>query len=83
MQAGRWRYGLPLPHLYLDARVDEETLKKVVFVSVATALANIVFPVPGGPNMSTPCSAQDGRRPAGATHAWDCHADRMCTERKL
>ncbi len=43
------------PHLYLDARVDEETLKKVVLHSVATALASMVLPVPGGPNISTPC----------------------------
>ena len=42
-------------HLYLDARVDEETLKKVVLHSVATALASMVLPVPGGPNISTPC----------------------------
>ena len=33
-------------------------LKKVVWHSVATALASIVFPVPGGPNISRPC-AQD------------------------
>lgn len=69
MQALHWYYGLLPPHLYLDARVDEETLKKVVFVSVATALASIVFPVPGGPNMSTPCSAQGGRHPAGGVQA--------------
>jgi len=42
-------------HLYLDARVDEETLKKVVLHSVATALASMVLPVPGGPNINTPC----------------------------
>ncbi len=42
-------------HLYLDARVEEETLKKVVLHSVATALASMVLPVPGGPNISTPC----------------------------
>ena len=71
MQAVQWYCELSLPHLYLDARVDEETLKKVVFVSVATAFASIVFPVPGGPNMSTPCSAQGGRRPLGGMHAWD------------
>jgi hypothetical protein len=41
-------------HLYLDASVDEETLKKVVWHSVATALASIVLPVPGGPKSSTP-----------------------------
>ena len=42
-------------YLYLDARVAAEMLKKVVLHSVATALASIVFPVPGGPNISTPC----------------------------
>lgn len=42
-------------YLYLLARVEEETLKKVVLHSVATALASMVLPVPGGPNMSTPC----------------------------
>lgn len=35
--------------------MDEETLKKVVLHSVATALAKRVFPVPGGPTMRTPC----------------------------
>lgn len=35
-------------------RVDEETLKNVVLHSVATALAKSVFPVPGGPTISTP-----------------------------
>mmetsp|Transcript_35423 Transcript_35423/g.88608 ORF Transcript_35423/g.88608 Transcript_35423/m.88608 type:complete len:254 (+) Transcript_35423:636-1397(+) len=39
---------------YLDARVEDEILKKVVPHSVATALASMVLPVPGGPNMSTP-----------------------------
>ena len=34
-------------------------LKKVVLHSVATALASIVLPVPGGPNMSTPCTANE------------------------
>lgn len=41
--------------LYLEARVDEDTLKKVVLHSVATALASMVLPVPGGPNINTPC----------------------------
>lgn len=40
--------------LYLEVRVEEDTLKKVVPHSVATALANIVFPVPGGPTIRTP-----------------------------
>jgi hypothetical protein len=34
--------------------VDEDTLKKVVPHSVATAFANIVLPVPGGPTINTP-----------------------------
>ncbi|KNC30179.1 hypothetical protein FF38_00824 [Lucilia cuprina] len=34
--------------------VEEETLKNVVPHSVATALANIVLPVPGGPTIRTP-----------------------------
>ena len=33
---------------------DAEMLKNVVLHSVATARASIVFPVPGGPNRSTP-----------------------------
>ena len=41
-------------YLYLDARVEDDTLKKVVLHSVATALASIVLPVPGGPNINTP-----------------------------
>ena len=40
--------------LHLEARVDEVSEKKEVPHSVATALASSVFPVPGGPNMSTP-----------------------------
>jgi hypothetical protein len=36
--------------------VDALTLKKVVLHSAATALASIVLPVPGGPNISTPLS---------------------------
>lgn len=36
--------------------MDEETLKNVVLHSVATALASSVFPVPGGPTISTPYS---------------------------
>eukprot|EP00438_Fugacium_kawagutii_P016201 Skav224051 [mRNA] locus=scaffold534:199958:203857:+ [translate_table: standard] len=34
--------------------VEAETLKKDVEHCVATALANMVLPVPGGPNMRTP-----------------------------
>jgi len=40
--------------LYFEVRVAEETLKKVVQHSVATAFASIVLPVPGGPTMRTP-----------------------------
>ena len=47
---------ISVAHLYFEARVEEETLKKVVWHSVATALANMVLPVPGGPNMRTPCN---------------------------
>ena len=36
------------------ASVDDDTLKNVVPLSVATALASSVLPVPGGPNMRTP-----------------------------
>lgn len=42
--------------LYLEVSVDEDTLKKVVLHSVATALASSVLPVPGGPTMRTPCT---------------------------
>ena len=41
-------------YLYFEAKVEDETLKNVVPHSVATALASIVLPVPGGPNMRTP-----------------------------
>mmetsp|Transcript_5386 Transcript_5386/g.13030 ORF Transcript_5386/g.13030 Transcript_5386/m.13030 type:complete len:228 (+) Transcript_5386:124-807(+) len=34
---------------HLETMLDAEMLKKVVLHSVATALASIVFPVPGGP----------------------------------
>lgn len=39
---------------YFEVKVDEETLKNVVPHSVATALASIVLPVPGGPTIRTP-----------------------------
>lgn len=45
--------------LYFDVSVDDETLKNVVPHSVATALASMVLPVPGGPTISTP---RHGRR---------------------
>ena len=38
----------------LRLMVEAPTLKKVVWHSVATALASMVLPVPGGPNISTP-----------------------------
>lgn len=37
-----------------EVRVEDETLKNVVLHSVATTLARSVFPVPGGPTISTP-----------------------------
>ena len=40
--------------LHFDTILLADILKKVVLHSVATALANIVFPVPGGPNNKTP-----------------------------
>merc|ERR1719270_559877 len=43
-----------LSPLYLLVRVLLDTLKKVVPHSVATALANMVLPVPGGPTIKTP-----------------------------
>ncbi|KAE8751476.1 hypothetical protein FOCC_FOCC001723 [Frankliniella occidentalis] len=39
---------------YLEVSVADDTLKKVVPHSVATAFASIVLPVPGGPTISTP-----------------------------
>lgn len=60
--------------LYLEVRVDEETLKKVVLHSVATALANRVFPVPGGPTMRTPWSHKErGER------STDLRGDQSCS----
>ena len=35
-------------------KIEEDILKNVVLHSVATAFANIVLPVPGGPNKITP-----------------------------
>lgn len=40
--------------LNFDVSVEEVTLKKVLLHSVATALANNVLPVPGGPTKRTP-----------------------------
>jgi hypothetical protein len=47
--------------IHLDTKVDAETLKKVLLHSVAIALANIVFPVPGGPYKRMPLVGE--RRP--------------------
>jgi len=38
----------------LETIEEAEILKNVVLHSVATAFANIVLPVPGGPNKRTP-----------------------------
>ena len=49
--------------------MDDDTLKKVVLHSVATALASMVLPVPGGPNISTPCrGGQTSVHPAGGSN---------------
>jgi len=40
--------------LHFETILLAEILKKVDLHSVATAFASIVFPVPGGPNKSTP-----------------------------
>jgi hypothetical protein len=37
-----------------DVSEEDDTLKKVVLHSEATAFASIVLPVPGGPVMSMP-----------------------------
>ena len=50
---------------YFEVRVEEETLKKVVPHSVATALARRVLPVPGGPTMSTPFHGRLKREDGG------------------
>ena len=42
---------------HLDAKVDEVTLKKVVFPPEAIAFASKVLPVPGGPKSKTPFQA--------------------------
>lgn len=41
----------------MDAKLEAVTLKNVVFPPDAMALANRVFPVPGGPNKRTPFHA--------------------------
>lgn len=41
-------------HTHFDVREDDETLKNVASDSEATALASMVFPLPGGPKRSRP-----------------------------
>lgn len=48
------RTSFSLSPCHFEVSVDAETEKKVDLDSVATALASIVFPVPGGPNNSIP-----------------------------
>ena len=47
-------YRSPSPN-HLDATELMETLRKLAPASVATALASMVLPVPGGPNSKIPC----------------------------
>mmetsp|Transcript_19855 Transcript_19855/g.58997 ORF Transcript_19855/g.58997 Transcript_19855/m.58997 type:complete len:224 (-) Transcript_19855:73-744(-) len=53
-RSNRQRTRRSLSPRYFDPSVAEVTEKKVQFVSVATAFASMVLPVPGGPNSSTP-----------------------------
>ena len=79
----------PETHLNLEARVDVDTLKKVVWTSVATALASMVLPVPGGPNSNTPCTPQDNCLLSTAARwlgGYNCHAGQSsvsCTTTQL
>ena len=57
---GQVRTFSPSP-THLDMRVEADMAKKVAPDCAATALAIMVFPVPGGPNMSTPLGG--ARRP--------------------
>jgi len=43
--------------IYICTRFEPANFKKVAFVCPAHALAIIVFPVPGGPNIKTPFHA--------------------------
>lgn len=47
---------------YLEVREDAEMLKKVYPLSVATAFASIVLPVPGDRRKARMCKRQDLRR---------------------
>ena len=66
------RIALPSP-MYLEVSEAALMLKKVHFASVATALANIVLPLPGGPNKSRPLAGalkplnRSGRRVGNIT----------------
>jgi hypothetical protein len=48
------RTNFSLSPFHFELIDDDVILKNVVFPYVATAFANIVFPVPGGPNNNTP-----------------------------
>lgn len=45
---------MELRHTHFDVKDAAETLKKVASDSEATALASIVFPLPGGPKRRRP-----------------------------
>src|SRR5205809_567804 len=57
----RARTSFSLSPCHLEVKLDADIEKKVDFDSVATALASIVLPVPGGPNRSIPLAGS--RRP--------------------
>jgi hypothetical protein len=46
---------LALSPMYLSTIAEDTTFKKFASILLAMALANKVFPVPGGPYRSTPC----------------------------
>jgi hypothetical protein len=43
-----------VPRTHFEVREDAEMLKKVALDLLASALASMVFPLPGGPNRSKP-----------------------------
>lgn len=45
---------MELRHTHFDVKDEADTLKKVASDSEATALASIVFPLPGGPKRRRP-----------------------------
>ena len=59
LKSARTSFSLSPTHVLV--RVDEDMLKKYAVDSVATAFANIVFPVPGGPKSRMPFGG--ARRP--------------------